>query len=63
MMTIFLQADKGGKIVIMDTAEYIEHSELLFNDTEFYEKLVANPTLIYTKEFKQKIDDMLKITT
>ena len=53
-------ADKGGKIVIMDTAEYIEHCELLLNDREFYEKLHADPTLIYTKEIKQKIDGMLK---
>ena len=28
-------ADKGGKIVIMDTADYIEHCELLLNDREF----------------------------
>ena len=27
---------------------------------EFHEKLDANPTLIYTKEVKPKIDDMLK---
>ena len=53
-------ADKGGKIVIMDSADYIEHCELLLNDREFYEKLDANPTLTYTKEVKQKIDDMLK---
>ena len=53
-------ADKGGKIVIMDTVDYIEHCQLLLNDREFYEKLDANPTLIYTKEVKQKIDDMLK---
>ena len=26
----------------------------------FYEKLDANPTLIYTDEVKQKVDDMLK---
>ena len=26
-------ADKGGKIVIMDTADYIEHCELLLNDS------------------------------
>ena len=44
----------------MDTTDYIEHCELLLNDREFYEKLDANPTLIYTKEVKQKIDDMLK---
>ena len=52
--------DKVGKFVIMDTADYIEHCELLLNDIEFYEKLDINPTLIYTKEVKQKIDDMLK---
>ena len=54
------RADKGGKIVIMDTAYYFEHCELLLNDREFCEKLDANPTLIYTEEVKQKIDDMLK---
>ena len=53
-------ADKGGKIVIMDTADYIEHCELLLNDREFYEKLDVNPTVTYTKEVKQNIDDMLK---
>ena len=53
-------ADKGGKIVIMDTADYIEHCELLLNDREFYEKLDVNQTLIYTEEVKQKIDGMLK---
>ena len=53
-------ADKGGKIVIMGTADYIEHCKLLLNDREFYEKLGANSPLISTKEFKQKIDDLLK---
>ena len=53
-------ADKGGKIVIMDTADYTEYCKLLLNDREFYEKLDANSTLIYTEEVKQKIDDMLK---
>ena len=52
-------ADKGGKIVIMDTVDYIEHCELLLNDRKFYEKIDANPTLIYTEEVKQKIDNML----
>ena len=54
------RADKGRKIFIMDTAEYIELWELLLNDREFYEKLDANSTLIYTEEVQQKIDDMLK---
>ena len=54
------RVDKGTKIVIMDTADCIEHCELLLNDREFYEKLDANPRLIYTVEVKQKINDMLK---
>ena len=53
-------ADKGGKTDITDTIDCIEHCELLLNDREFYEKLDANPTLIYTEEVQQKIDDMLK---
>ena len=53
-------ADKGAKIAIMDTTDYMEHCELLLNDREFYRKLGVNTTLIYTKEIKQKIDDMLK---
>ena len=48
-------SDKGGKIAIMDTADYIEHCELLLNDREFYEKFDANPTLIYIEEIEQKI--------
>ena len=53
-------ADKGRKIMIMVTADYMEHCELFLNDREFYEKLGVNTTLIYTKEVKQKIGDMLK---
>ena len=44
----------------MVTAGYMEHCELFLNDREFYEKLGVNTTLIYTKEVKQKIDDILK---
>ena len=47
----------------MDMADCIEHCELPLIDREFYEKLDANPRLIYTEEIKQKINDMLKITT
>ena len=52
-------ADKGGEIVIMDTAAYVEICGLPLNDR----KLDANPTLSYAKDVKQKIDDILKITT
>ena len=36
----------------MDTADYIEHCELLLNDREFHEKLYANPALISAEEVK-----------
>ena len=38
----------------MDTADYIEHCELLLNYREFSEKLDASPTLIYTEEVMLK---------
>ena len=53
------RAEKGGKIAIMDAADYIKHWALLLNYREFFEKLDTNPTLIYTEEVKQKIDDTL----
>ena len=53
-------ADKSGKIVIINTKNYIEHCELLLNDIEFYEKLDAKPMLSYVEQSKQKIDDILK---
>ena len=49
------RAEKGGKIVVMDTTDYIENCDLLLNDREFYEKLNANPTLIYSEEVKQLV--------
>ena len=48
-------ADKNGKIVIMNTADYIEHFESRLNDRESFEKLDANPILIYTDEVKKNL--------
>ena len=53
-------ADKSGKIAITETEDYLEHCELLLNYREFYGKLDANPTQIYTQEVKQKIDEKKK---
>ena len=55
-------ADKSGKIAIIDKADHIEHCKLLLYDREFYDKLDANPTLSYTEEVKQNIENTLKIT-
>ena len=49
-----------NKYTLLHCCGYIEQCELLLNDREFYEKLDANPTLSYTEEVKQKVDDMLK---
>ena len=44
----------------MDKAGYIGHCQLLLKDRQYYEKLDANPTLIYNEKVKQNVDDMLK---
>ena len=59
-LTITKGADKGEKIVAVDTAGHTEHCELLLNSREFYEKKDTNPTLCYIEEIKQIPGDMLK---
>ena len=53
-------AYKCGKIVIIDTVDYIKHCGWLLNRREFYKKLDANPNAELCQKVKQKIDDMLK---
>ncbi|CAF2852485.1 unnamed protein product [Rotaria sp. Silwood2] len=49
---IIIQADKGGKIIIMDKSEYINKIEEKLNDNNIYEKLTKDPT----DELKLKIN-------
>jgi hypothetical protein len=51
---VIIQADKGGKIVIMDKTEYISKVEEKLDDENTYEKLTKDPT----EELKAKINDI-----
>ena len=53
-------AYKCGKTVVMGTRDYIDHLELLLHYRDFYKKLAAISTTSYSKEGKQKTDDLLR---
>ena len=44
----------------MGTEDYIDHRELLLHYRDFYKKLAAISTTSYSKEGKQKTDDLLR---
>ena len=46
-------ADKGGKVVIMNQADYVSKCEEDLANTNFYEKLTEDPTSQYTKEIEE----------
>lgn len=48
-------ADKGGAIVVMNTADYIKEALRQLNDTSFYKRLDADPTMDFKETLKQKI--------
>ena len=52
------QADKGGKIVIMNKDDYIKACNDMLNDTEFYQKEDGDRNEELTKEIRAKIDEM-----
>ena len=41
---IVTKADKGGAVVIMNVDDYIKEANRQLNNTEFYTKLITNPT-------------------
>ena len=53
-------ANECGKTVAMGTEDYIDHRELLLHYRDFYKKLAAISTTSYSKEGKQKTDDLLR---
>lgn len=48
-------ADKGGAIVVMNTADYIEEALRQLNDRTFYRRLDADPTKDFKRILKEKI--------
>lgn len=53
-------ADKGGKVVIMNQADYVSKCEEDLANTNFYEKLTEDPTSQYTKEIEEILVKMEK---
>ena len=51
-------ADKGGRIVILDRKEYIDHCEMQLNNETFYEKLEVDPNSTITEDITAVIDGM-----
>ena len=57
---IIKPADKGGRIVIMDKAEYISACERDLSDGEFYSKLGEDPNKWYAEEVKAQAEKLLQ---
>ena len=49
-------ADKGGKIVIQDTSDYIKECERQLHDTTYYRRLYLDPTQKLNKVIKSKLE-------
>ncbi|CAJ0939422.1 unnamed protein product [Ranitomeya imitator] len=49
-------ADKGGALVVMDTAQYLDEIRSQLSDTEVYERLQVNPT----QRFKSELDTIIE---
>ena len=56
---IIIQADKGGKTVVMDRTEYINKIETKLNDESTYEK-VPDPTKIVKKKIAELTNRLFK---
>ena len=49
-------ADKGGKIVIQDTVDYIKECERQLQDTTYYRRLYTDPTQELNSTIKRKLE-------
>ena len=56
---VITQADKGGKIVIMDKIDYINKIEEKLNDTNVYEEIKKDPTSTIKTEISKKVTKLL----
>ncbi|CAF5046583.1 unnamed protein product, partial [Rotaria socialis] len=57
---VIIQADKGGKIVIMNKNDYFNKIEEKLNDLNVYEQVKNDPTTIIKTEINKKVTKMLK---
>ena len=49
-------ANKGGKIVIQDTTDYIKECERQLEDTTYYKRLYTDPTSELNSIIKKKLE-------
>ena len=54
------RADKGGKIVIVDKADYHKKMKNMLDDTSVYEKLIKNPLSRMQSEFNKGLTEICK---
>ncbi|CAF4251052.1 unnamed protein product, partial [Rotaria magnacalcarata] len=57
---VIIQADKGGKIVIMNKNDYFNQIEEKLNDLNVYEQVKNDPTTIIKTEINKKVTKMLE---
>ena len=55
---IITKADKGGATVILDIEDYIKEAERQLHDTDTYETLEGDPTLMYNDIINNAIDKL-----
>ena len=55
---VIQQADKGGKVVVMDRNEYINKCKEDLGNTVFYEEMDSDPTAEYVEKVKSAVDDL-----
>ncbi|CAF5049984.1 unnamed protein product, partial [Rotaria sp. Silwood1] len=57
---VIVQADKGGKIVIMDKNDYIDKIEEKLNDKNVYKRINKDPTATIKAEISKKVTKLLQ---
>ncbi|BHF73961.1 hypothetical protein SprV_0401704500 [Sparganum proliferum] len=55
---VIMSADKGGAIVIVDKADYVNKANQIFDDREAYAPLAADPTKNQAAAIKKKVNEL-----
>ena len=55
-----MPADKGGKVVVMNTSEYNEKIRSILSDSNTYEHLVSDPRIPHNKMVRERITNIAR---
>ena len=55
---VIKEADKGGRIVVMNKKDYVEECKKQLSNDSFYQKLDSDPNKDYTTEVLQQVNQM-----